>query len=148
MLCHAMLYFFFRCFCCCRCTRTATFDGLRVKTLYTVEVYINIYTQYASIYLFPLHFRACSNLLSLSLQHTIFQIKFYVLDTLKWILLCTHAHACCRRDTICDTYRFIFMYTRGHKIRRQNVYDSMHRMLSCGGKEMCFTLMCGMGRSK
>lgn len=23
----------------------------------------------------------------------------------------------------------IFMYTRGHKIRRQNVYDSMHRVL-------------------
>lgn len=27
---------------------------------------------------------------------------------------------------------FIFMYTRGHKIRRQNVYDSMHRVLSSG----------------
>lgn len=35
--------------------------------------------------------------------------KFYVLDTLKWILLCTHAHAWCRRDTICAIY-FIFMY--------------------------------------
>lgn len=71
--------------------RTATFDGLRVKTSFirsNTYVYIS-YTQCSAIYIpffVVLYFIFCR-----SPSHSVCENSFYVLDTLKWILLCTHS---------------------------------------------------------
>lgn len=106
------------CCCCCRCTRTATFDGLSVKTLCIVaadSIHMYRHTNTMQVYISYSFIFVCTATFSLSLSFSptntqCFKYKFYVLDTLKWILLCTYTRTCSvccccsRRDTICDTY--------------------------------------------